>query len=44
MSSRQASIALRRPCLLSVETSHPRYAERDPSGYKIVLTVDTGYG
>lgn len=30
-------------CRLSVETMHPRFARRLPSGLTVVLTVNSGY-
>ena len=41
--SRQAETALAHPCLLSVETLHPRFATIDPTGYSVILTVNSGY-
>lgn len=35
-------IALRWPCYLAVETSHPRYGRVVPLG-SLVLTVNAGY-
>jgi hypothetical protein len=30
-------------CRLSVETMHPRFSRRLPSGLTVVLTVNSGY-
>lgn len=30
-------------CRLSIETVHPRFARRLPSGLTVVLTVNSGY-
>lgn len=39
-----AATALRHPCLLAIETIHPRYNRKDQrGGYSITLTVNTGY-
>jgi hypothetical protein len=39
-----AATALRHPCLLGIETLHPRYNRRDTrTGYSITLTVNSGY-
>jgi hypothetical protein len=35
-------IALRHPCLLAFETTHPRFRWTE-GGHGIVLTVNTGY-
>jgi hypothetical protein len=40
---KQAEIALRYHCRLSIETMHPRFARLDPAGYSIVLTVNSGF-
>lgn len=41
--NRQADIALRHHCRLSVETMHPRFAVLDPAGFSVILTVNSGY-
>lgn len=38
-----AETALQYHCRLSVETMHPRFGWRDPAGFSIVLTVNSGY-
>jgi hypothetical protein len=39
-----AATALRHPCLLAIETIHPRYNRKDTrTGYSITLTVNSGY-
>jgi len=38
-----AQVAIRRPCRLSIETLHPRFGWKDPTGFTLVLTVNTGY-
>lgn len=37
------STALANHCRLGIETIHPRFTRRLPSGISIVLTVNSGY-
>ena len=41
--NRHAQEALDWHCRLSVETMHPRFFRRLPSGLTVVLTVNSGY-
>jgi hypothetical protein len=41
--NRHQQTALDWHCRLSVETMHPRFARRLPSGLTVVLTVNSGY-
>lgn len=39
----RAEMTLRNHCRLSIETLNPRFAAIDPTGFSIVLTVNSGY-
>lgn len=41
--NRHQQTALDYHCRLSIETMHPRFARRLPSGLTVVLTVNSGY-
>lgn len=41
--NRHQRLALDRHCRLSIETMHPDFGRRLPSGVTIVLTVNSGY-
>lgn len=41
--NRHQTVALARHCRLSIETMHPDFARRLPSGLTVVLTVNSGY-
>ena len=39
----QQRVALEAPCLLGMETAHPRYGRVLLSGVSVILTVNAGY-
>jgi len=41
--NRHQALALSRHCRLSIETMHPDFSRRLPSGLSVVLTVNSGY-
>lgn len=41
--NRHQQTAVTHHCRLSVETMHPRFSRRLPSGLSVVLTVNSGY-
>lgn len=41
--NRHQTVAIDRHCRLSIETMHPQFARRLPSGLSVVLTVNSGY-
>ncbi len=41
--NRYQQTAIGRHCRLSLETMHPRFSRRLPSGLTVVLTVNSGY-
>ena len=41
--NRHQTLALDNHCRLSIETMHPRFGRRLPSGVTVVLTVNSGY-
>jgi hypothetical protein len=41
--NRHAQTALDYHCRLSIETMHPRFGRRLPSGLTVVFTVNSGY-
>lgn len=41
--NRHQRMALDRHCRLSIETMHPDFGRRLPSGLSVVLTVNSGY-
>jgi hypothetical protein len=41
--NRHQTTAIDHHCRLSLETMHPRFGRRLPSGLTVVLTVNSGY-
>jgi hypothetical protein len=39
----RARTALAHHCRLSIETMHPRFGSVDPTGFSVVMTVNSGY-
>ena len=39
----RAEMTLQNHCRLSIETLHPRFTVVDPTGFSIILTVNSGY-